>query len=276
MNKVKYLGSEGSYSYKVATKVANEYSYDLIGCRFINQLLESKVDDQLIIMPLENSISGEVYDTYWALFNHDVQIIKYEILEINLCMQGLGKLEDIVNVYSHPQALIQSSRFIDKHQFNPISTSSTTNACELVINKQSIENGVICDIDHQIDTLNLLIENVANNRKNYTKFLIVKNNKNGFTDYSTENHKIAITKNSYNNMMMIFQIESNQVGSLMHVLNCLVKYNINLTNIKSRPIEGFDFEYFFIAEGNVKQSINEQSFYNELKFMTKKVNISLF
>jgi chorismate mutase/prephenate dehydratase len=66
------------------------------------------------MLPIENTTSGSVHDAYDALSHTDLAIIGEEVLRIELCLIGMADvpLEHLRRVYSHPQALSQSTAFL--------------------------------------------------------------------------------------------------------------------------------------------------------------------
>jgi prephenate dehydratase len=82
--------------------------------------------------------------------------------------------------------------------------------------------------------LNIIERRIESNKKNFTRFLILKN------DRSEEVKDI-------NKASICFQI-GNQVGALAKVLNIFAEQQVNLTKIQSMPVLGKRNEYYFYID----------------------------
>ena len=69
------------------------------------------------VLPIENTSTGELQISLDLLVQFDNYIIKEYIVNIEHALLGLqeAKLSDIKRVYSHPQALQQTSSFLEEH-----------------------------------------------------------------------------------------------------------------------------------------------------------------
>ncbi len=70
------------------------------------------------VLPIENSSTGSVNDVYDLLSAYDNHIVGEHMVKIEHALLGLpgSRLEDVHTVYSHPQGLMQCSRFLDEHR----------------------------------------------------------------------------------------------------------------------------------------------------------------
>jgi len=85
----------------------------------------------------------------------------------------------------------------------------------------------------------VISENIANNLKNYTRFLVLSKK----TIEETGNDKTSI----------IFSIK-HEPGTLFRIIKNFQDFNINLTKIESRPTKSTNWEYNFFVdfEGHAK------------------------
>lgn len=251
MNKeIVFLGPDGSYSNIVAieiNKILNDYN--LISKNSFqeihNYILENK--KSIAILPVENSITTNVYENIEFIFNNSPYILGEFYLPIKLNL--IGKKGDIFSnnseVYSHPKALAQCSNFIKNNNLKAIQTNSTSNAQNMILklNKCFAIGGKVIN-----DNLEIKKENIGNYTNNKTRFVIV----------SMENKENISNKN--NKISFLCKLK-HEVGSLLYLLKILEKENINMTKIESKPIPDSDFEYTFLIEGLNNNSIDK----NEIK-----------
>jgi prephenate dehydratase len=79
----------------------------------------------------------------------------------------------------------------------------------------------------------IILDNIANNLNNYTRFLILSKENNS----ETGNDKTSI----------IFSIK-HEPGSLYRIIQNFNKNNVNLTKIESRPTKSNTWEYNFYVD----------------------------
>ena len=99
------------------------------------------------MVPIENSLAGSVYQNYdnFSRFQ-DVSIVGSVTLNIRHSLLGVKgtTLQSIRNVYSHPQALSQSKKFLESNEsWKLIEAVSTASAAEFVAKTKSTENAAV-------------------------------------------------------------------------------------------------------------------------------------
>ncbi len=79
------------------------------------------------VLPIENSTAGIVSEIYDLLVEFENYIVGEQIIRIEHCLLGLPgtKMDEIKTVYSHPQSLMQSARFLSQHEWRQISLPTT-------------------------------------------------------------------------------------------------------------------------------------------------------
>ena len=126
---VVFQGVEGAYSYGAMRAYFQEdiKSYHVKLFRdAMEEVATGRAD--YAVLPIENSSAGAVSDNYDLLVKHNVYIVGETELAVNHALLGLpgATLEDIRQVYSHPQALMQCSRYLNSHrQWRQISMENT-------------------------------------------------------------------------------------------------------------------------------------------------------
>ena len=194
------------------------------------------------VLPIENSSAGIVSENYDLLMEYDNVIVGEQILKIDHCLLGLpeAELSDIKRVYSHPQALMQCSKYLEEHRcWDKHSVKNTAVAAKKIKEDGDLSQAAIASKPNaEIYGLKILKEEFQNNVNNSTRFVIVSRKK----LFVTTADKISIC----------FEIP-HESGSLYHMLSHIIYNNLNMNKIESRPIQGKNWEYrFFIDfEGNL-------------------------
>ncbi len=164
-------------------------------------------------------------------------IVDELVLPVRHALAGLpdATLSDIERVYSHPQALMQSARYLDEHRdWQQISVANTAVAARKVLEDDDVKKAAICS-EHAAEVygLKLLDREINDNPANSTRFIIVTNQK--------------IFRKNASKISICFEV-SHESGSLYHMLSHFIYNDLNMTKIESRPIEGRPWEYRFFVD----------------------------
>ena len=200
------------------------------------------------VLPVENSSGGSVSDVYDLILKHRFYIIDSLDMEINyfLCSIKQASLEDIEEVWSHPQALAQCSNKIKSMGFKAIQSSNTAVAAKEVSMSKRIDVAAICNESASKEyDLKVLAKNFENRKDNTTRFIVISK-------------KLYIPENA-DKVSLCFSLPHIS-GSLYSVLCRFNSLGLNLTKIESRPMENSKFEYLFYLDftGNLRseQAVN--------------------
>lgn len=242
-SRVVFQGTDGAYSqaamHKFFSKDVNSFHVQTF--RDAMEAIEEGSAD-FAVLPIENSSAGMVSEMYDLLEEFENYIVGEVILPINHYLVGTENttLESIERVYSHPQALMQCSKFLDRHgSWQQIGAANTAVAAKKILNENDPTQAAICS-EHaaEIYGLKILEEKINHNHNNSTRFIVVTNQK----IFLKKAQKISIC----------FEV-AHESGSLYHLLSHFVYNDLNMTKIESRPIEGKTWEYRFFVdfEGNM-------------------------
>lgn len=250
--RIVFQGTEGAYSQAAMEKYfGNDInSFHVQTFRDAMEAIEEGSAD-FAVLPIENSSAGAVNEVYDLLMEFENYIVGEVFLPIDHTLAGLPgtKLSDIERVYSHPQALMQSAKFLDDHRdWQQISVANTAIAAKKVLEDNVPTKAAICSAyAAEFYGLEVLEEKINHNSKNATRFIVVTNQKIFLKDAT----KISICLEG-----------AHESGSLYHLLSHFIYNDLNMIKIESRPIEGRNWEYcFFIdfegnmADGAVKNAI---------------------
>lgn len=191
------------------------------------------------IMAIENSLAGSILPNYNLLMDTPMRIIGEVYLRIkqNLVALKGSRLEDLKEVYSHPMAILQCSRYFDQFpHIRLIESVDTALSAKDIKDKQLKGVGAIASkLAAEKYGLEILAEGIETNKMNYTRFLIL-----------TENGR-SVSAEEVNKSSIHFAL-AHKSGSLSKILSILSYYELNLAKIQSMPIMGKDWEYQFYVD----------------------------
>lgn len=244
--RVVFQGAEGAYSQMAMLKFFGED----VNCFHVDTFRDamSAIEEgsaDFAVLPIENSTAGIVNEIYDLMTEFENYIVGEQIIKIEHCLMGLpgSSLEQIKTVYSHPQSLMQSSRYLNDHaSWKQVSMQNNAFAAMKVKDDGDLSQAAIASEQAaKIYGLEILERGVNHSHTNSTRFIIVTN------------QKIFLKKAS--KVSICFEVP-NESGSLYHMLSHFIYNNLNMTKIESRPIEDRNWEYrFFIDfDGNLADS----------------------
>lgn len=134
--KVYYFGVPGTHTQQAMEDVFGE-AVQGISCQSFQGVMEAVENGQADygVLPIENSSTGGISTNYDLLLNYKNAIVGEYVMKIDQCLLALPgtKLEDIQTVFSHPQGLLQSRKFMKEHPlFEGVEYGSTAAAAKKV------------------------------------------------------------------------------------------------------------------------------------------------
>ena len=176
---IAYQGSEGSYSEELLKKEFSNYSF--IACESFTELLNKVSSENCLgLLPVENSIAGTVNEAYEELINSGLEIFGEYIKKIVHTLIGLSnsKFEEITHVISHPQALQQCSKFLQDSKLRITPVFDTAGSVFEILETKDINTAAIAGEHFKNDErFKILKENISNHQENFTRFLLIGNEK---------------------------------------------------------------------------------------------------
>jgi chorismate mutase/prephenate dehydratase len=247
---VVYQGAPGAYSQEAMFTYfgKNVDNFAVDSFREVMAAVESGTAEYGIL-PIENSTAGNVDEIYDLLVEYDNSIVAEQVIHVEQCLLAVhgAKIKDIKTVYSHPQSLRQSSKFLLPYHWQQVSMQNNAFAARKIAQDQDITQAAIAG-EHAAKIYGLQVMRLGINQEgsNSTRFIIVTKD-NIFSRYAK---KISIC----------FEIP-HEKGSLYRMLSHFIYNQLNLTKIESRPVEGKNWEYRFFVdfEGNLKEQAVENA-----------------
>ncbi len=244
--RVCYQGAEGAYSEEATIRFfgrdVNSFHVDTFRDAF-GALEDGSAD--YAVLPIENSTAGIVSEVYDLLTEYENYIVGEQIIDIKHCLLGVpgAKLEDITTVYSHPQSLMQSARFLTEHaDIRQISMKNNAFAARKVAeDKDKTQAAIASRRAGEVYGLEIIKEAINQAESNSTRFIVVTNQK--------------VFLKGAGKISLCLEIP-HEAGSLYHIMSHFIYNGLNMTKIESRPIEDRNWEYrFFIDfDGNLEDS----------------------
>ncbi len=250
--RVVYFGEKGAFSEQAMLEYFGE-DITAFNKTTFKEVMETVANGEAKygVLPIENTSTGGISDIYDLLADYDITIVAEHVVKVEQALLGKPgtKIEEIRKVYSHPQGLMQCAKYLEEHpDMTGVAYDSTAGAAKKVAQEEDMTQAAIASTRAAATFgLEVLQEAINYKSQNYTRFIIISNQKVFLSDA--------------NKISLAFEIK-HQVGSLYHMLANFYYNDLNLTKIESRPkeaqesIEGKKWEYrFFVdVEGNLNDS----------------------
>ena len=241
---VAFQGERGSFS--------EEAAYKLLGrrvrvhpCETFSDTFRSVASrkSRYCLVPIENTLTGSVYENYDLLLENELHIVGEANLRIahNLIAFSGTTLESLRQVYSHPVALAQCSQFFNRHsKIEKIPFYDTAGSVKMLAERRirgaaAIASRTAAAVYHG----RILQTHLEDHHENFTRFLLLS--------------RTPAVRATANKVSIVFSTR-NVPGALYKCLSVFALRDIDLTKMESRPLRGRPWEYFFYLDfiGNVK------------------------
>ncbi len=248
---VVFLEPECSFSEMAKDEFCRKYNLQCnsMALKTVKQIVEyvaQNSEDTLGVLPVENTLDGTVRESLDCLMkcqNPNVRIISEIVQPIEYCLLSkTTEFYSITGLIGTPRLFAKCQGFIDNElprNLNIIETPSMLEAAFDLRNHNltyaSVGNRKIAENY----MLNVLKENINDNKNNYTRYILIGDIE---TKPTGKDHtSIAFRTN-------------NTPGALLEILKIFLENNINLTYISSRPSRIDPNEYIFIInfDGHIK------------------------
>ena len=236
--KIAYQGIAGSYSESCAQEMYE--NCETIPCKTFDECFEKANDDSSIktIIPESNKTTGNIGVEY-LIFKYRLNIYAEHFYTINHNLLGIkgSKLGDIKNVYSHAQALSQSSNFIKKNNLIGNVRADTAGSAKFILHdKDKSKAAIASKLSAKIYNLDVLKENIQDDKDNVTRFLLM-----GKEIYQPEfKDKNYITS-------FLFKLKS-KPAALYSALSGFAINGVNMTKLQSFPEKNSFSSFFFLCD----------------------------
>ena len=256
--RVVYQGVEGAYSHEAPMAYFGEDA-DAFHVRTWEEAMRAVEDGRADygVLPIENSSAGAVSDNYDLLIKYHNCIVAEIFLPVKHALLGVpgGSLEQIHTVFSHPQALMQCSEYLNSHgEWSQISVENTAVAAKKVLEEgDPSQAAVASEAAAKLYGLQILKSGINYNKDNVTRFIVVSRNR----VYQKDAAKVSLC----------FELP-HRSGTLYNMLSNFIYNNVNMRMIQSRPIPGRNWEYRFFVD--IEGRLDEPAVANALKGVSEE------
>ncbi len=245
-------GTRGSYHAIAARNYGlrnDMLDFSLLECKNFPDVIVAVCSQraQIGLMAIENSLGGSLLPNHERIRKSGLAVIGEEILRISHCLAALPgtQIDQLVEVASHPMALLQCEKFLIDHfsgrpdPLRIVEKNDTATSARWIADNQQARHAAICSREAaDAYGLEILAEAIETNAQNYTRFLVLSQKGREKTDE---------IRSAPQKSLLVFSLP-HQVGSLSQVLAVLSFYGMNLTKIQSFPMPGEAWQYLFYID----------------------------
>lgn len=222
---------------------------------------------RLGMVPIENTQAGRVAEIHQLLPKSNLHIVGEYFLPVRHVLAGLkgSKAEDVKNVYSHPQALMQCRANIRQMQLTPNVHSNTAVAARDVAEWKDTSKAAICStLAAELYGLEALKADMQDADDNVTVFVKIAREP---LDYDSFGAKEMVLTS------VLFTLR-NIPAALYKALGGFATNNVNILKLESYiPGGNSQLAQFFITFVGHPGERSVQLAIEELGFFTKKVDV---
>jgi prephenate dehydratase len=235
-----FLGPRGTFSEEAALlRIPSDGLVAFASFPALVSAVETGLADEAVL-PIENSIEGAVSTTLDLLIHEtSLQIAGELALPVRhfLVTRPNTSLDDVRVVTSHPQALGQCRRFLDRclPGIEQVAALSTSGAVQEVAEGEDKHRAAIGTARAaELYGGAILARDIQDARLNVTRFVVLAPNDAPLTG----DDKTSIG----------FRVRENVPGALHAILGEFASENLQLTKIESRPTKGWLGDYVFLID----------------------------
>lgn len=237
--KIAYLGPRGTFTEEAAlTYDSKAQMIPLPSVAAVGAAIKTGMVEEGVVA-IENSIEGSVNDTLDLLIEEAGILIFKELvllIEQHLLVKPGTQINEIKVIFSHPQALAQCRKFIEKcfPKAQLVAALSTTAAVEDMMASDQPAAAIGNKRAAEIYGAQIIAQRVQDRFPNLTRFVVLA---------KKDNEPSGHDKTS-----ICFSFDEDRPGLLFSVLKVFAERNINLSKIESRPTKEKLGRYHFLID----------------------------
>ena len=236
--RVAFSGTEGAFAALAARRIFPDAS--LVACPSFSRAYEAveKGDCDSAVLPLENSLGGEVGKVMDLAFFGTLAVSGVYDIEVvhNLLILPDADPAGIRTVISHPQALSQCEAFLSSRGYRTVEAENTALAAKKVAESGDPTLAAVAS-EEACRAFGLRVAEGHINEKgsNTTRFAVFTRGKKAPSLHDER-------------FILLFTVK-NEAGSLAKAISAIGEAGFNLRSLKSRPTKDLNWEYYFYSEG---------------------------
>lgn len=237
--RVAYSGTVGAFAHIATGKLfptAQKIAYG----NFVDAYeAVEKGECDVAVLPVENSYNGEVGQVTDLMFSGTLYVNAMTELAVTqdlLVLPGT-RMEQISEVYSHPQALGQCAEYIRQHNWKTIEFTNTALAAKHIADAKNPTLAAIGSAEAaELFGLEVIERNINESRNNTTRFAVFSRSENRHLTGQMGLHSI-----------LVFTVR-NEAGALARAMDVIGRHGFNLRSLRSRPMKELLWQYYFYVE----------------------------
>ena len=251
--KIAYQGIPGSYSESCAKKMYPDCK--TISCKTFDECFEKSSKDSEVksIIPESNKTTGNIGIEYLIFkFRLNIQAEHFYKISHNLLGIKGSNIKQIKHVYTHAQALSQSSIFIKENNLVEQVRADTAGSAKFVADSNDKTKAAIASsLSAKIYNLEIIKKDIQDNKENFTRFLLMGRD----VIQPETDGKLYVTS-------FLFKLKS-KPAALYSALQGMAINGVNMIKLQSFPEKNSFSSYFFLCE--VEGNLNETKIKNSLE-----------
>jgi prephenate dehydratase len=262
--RISIQGEQGCFHEVAARQYFKDEDITVVPCSTFDMTLMAVKENQadFAIMAIENARSGSILYNYSLIRESGMKILGEHNLRIvqNLMALPGQQIAAIKEIRSHPIALSQCMAYLNRLRgVTLIESDDTAGSAKFIKENNLIYVGAIApSAAAQLYGLEILAPGIETYKKNYTRFLVLGNEKH----VNNDGNKVSICFST-----------GHQPGSLAAVLVRLAELEINLSKIQSVPKLNSDWEYLFYLDIELKPDHDIGLVKNTLENYTRDLEV---
>lgn len=240
-----FQGERGAFSESAVRRILGS-DVRLRPCETFDDMFEAvrSGSANCCVAPIENSLAGSIHRNYDLMIESGFTILGETNVQIvhNVIAAPTVTFEKIRRIYSHPVALAQCLRFFRANpEIEAIPAHDTAGAVREVLGRQQPDEAAIAS-SHAAEIYGgaILARSVEDHQQNFTRFLLLAPAAGASKVRPVEEPRRWKTS-------LMLQL-ADKPGALFRALGAFALFDIDLSKIESRPIEGRPWEYAFYMD----------------------------
>jgi prephenate dehydratase len=237
--RIAYLGPPGTFSEEAALKYDEKAQLlPFSSIPAVAAAVDTGIAEEGVVA-IENSLEGSVTDTLDLLIHESKLLIRQELVlpvEHHLLVKPGTEALELKIIFSHPQALAQCRRFLERcfPKAELMAALSTAAAVEQMMSSPTPAAAIGTHRAAQLYGAQILARNVQEHSHNATRFVVLAHHDHP----STGRDKTSLC----------FSFGEDRPGLLYGVLKEFAECNINLAKVESRPSKESLGKYIFLVD----------------------------
>ena len=237
--KIAYLGPPGTFAEEAALLYDEKAQLiPFLSVPAVAAAVDTGIAEEGVVA-IENSLEGSVTETLDLLIHESKLLIRHELvlpIEHHLLVKPGTESPQIEVIFSHPQALAQCRRFLERcfPKAQMVAALSTAAAVEQMVSSSLPAAAIGTQRAAKLYGAQILARNIQDHFPNVTRFVVL----------APEDHPAT----GRDKTSLCFSFAEDRPGLLYGVLKEFAERAINLTKVESRPSKESLGKYIFLVD----------------------------